>query len=510
MTRHFCISITPLDDLFHGKGDDDEPEWPPSPMRLFQALVAGSRTGCRDADWSQAKAEAFHWLERRDPPLIVGPEAKLAAAYTLFVPNNDADKKFDRQDRLTSKVVRPHRIVGGGSGAAVGPTLHYLWAIPDDEWATARPHAELLCYEARHLMALGWGIDQAVASGRLLTDAAAEALPGRRWRAWRTHRPGQRAARVPIDGSLEGLKWAYASFVSRIDGTRFNPSDKFKQFDSLIYLSADALPPRPYGVFELPEGVAFRQEATACVAAMLRSLACRCAKADSHRFPGGPEKYVAGHGPQSPDGRFVNESWPRFSYLPLPTIGHEHADGMIRRVLIAEPFDGEGTHARWAQQRLRNQVLRDCDGNERGVLLDLWRRGSKGMLDLYVAKSRRWSTVTPVILPGFDDNGWVRGIPARNQSKPTKPERLFVKALEQAGIGPEAVQSFTLRKAPFFPGSQHPNCYRRPDYLDSQKNRRFSAWHVHLCFHCEMPGPIAVGAGRHVGLGLFASANDAT
>ncbi|MER3462825.1 MAG: type I-U CRISPR-associated protein Cas5/Cas6, partial [Armatimonadota bacterium] len=45
MTRHLCISVTPLDDLFHGKGDDDEPEWPPSPMRLFQALVAGSRTG---------------------------------------------------------------------------------------------------------------------------------------------------------------------------------------------------------------------------------------------------------------------------------------------------------------------------------------------------------------------------------------------------------------------------------------------------------------------------------
>src|SRR5699024_9931237 len=98
----------------------------------------------------------------------------------------------------------------------------------------------------------------------------------------------------------------------------------------------------------------------------------------------------------------------RFSYLPLPTIGRTHADGLIRRVLIAEPFGSSGSHAEWAQQRLRNQVLRDHDGNERGILLDPWRDSSSAMLDKYVGEHKNWSSVTPVILPGFDDGKHVK------------------------------------------------------------------------------------------------------
>jgi CRISPR-associated protein Csb2 len=89
MARHLCISVTFLDPLFHGKGDRDEPEWPPSPMRLFQALLAGSRTGCRDREWSDMKAEAYRWLEKREePPVIITPVVRRArTACTLFVPN---------------------------------------------------------------------------------------------------------------------------------------------------------------------------------------------------------------------------------------------------------------------------------------------------------------------------------------------------------------------------------------------------------------------------------------
>lgn len=492
MTRHLCVSVTLLDPLFHGKGDDDEPEWPPSPMRLFQALVAGSRIGCRNAEWSDANAEAFRWLERREAPLIIGPAARRTAAHTLFVPNNDADKKFDRQERLTSKIVQPHRMVNGVFETEAAQTLHYLWAIAASEWAEARLHAELLCREARKLVALGWGIDQAVADGRILTDAEARSLHGWRWRAWHTHRPGQRMMRVPMANSLNDLGQVYTSFVNRIDGKRFNPPRQLTRFDSVVYLSAAALPPRHYAIFELPEGVAFRQEDTVAVAAMLRSLACRCAKTDSHEFPGGPERYVAGHIRDDPSLR-NGATPPRFSYLPLPTIGHEHADGMIRRVLIAESFGADGEHARWAQQRLRNQVLRDHDSRERGVLLDLWRRSSNEMLDRYVEEHNRWSSVTPVILPGFDDG------------KRAKAERLFLQAVRQAGLPGDCIIDFTLRKAPFWPGAQHPDCYRRPDYLDSAKNRRFSAWHVHLLLLERMAGPISIGAGRHCGLGVLAA-----
>jgi CRISPR-associated protein Csb2 len=490
MGRQLCISVTFLDPLFHGKGDDKVPEWPPSPMRLFQALLAGSRTGCCGRQWSDTKTEAFRWLERQDPPVVVTPATRRATALRLFVPNNDSDKKFDRQDRLTSKIVHPHRLLDGD-------TLHYLWAIDEGQWDTAKSHAELLCAEARCLLALGWGIDQVVGNGRILTDAEAAALPGQRWRAWEVHRPGQQMTRTPVADSLDNLEQVHRSFLDRIKDKQYRPSLKLRKFGTVAYVRQTVLPARPCAVFELPDGVSFRQEDAVKVAAMLRSLTCRLAKADTHKFPGGSELYVAGH---------VEDDSPnhaRFSYLPLPTIGHPHADGMVRRLLIAEPFGGDGRCARWAQQRLRNAILKDEDGNERGILLDPWRPGSNEMIRGYVGKkegSRTWCTVTPVILPGYDD---VKAITQVKNKSPLKAERLLFKCLVHAGIPLESVAGVTLRRAPFWPGSQHPKLYRRPDYLADQHAR--PGWHVRLVFHEPVSGPLSIGAGRHIGLGIFAA-----
>ncbi|GIW43955.1 MAG: type I-U CRISPR-associated protein Cas5/Cas6 [Candidatus Binatia bacterium] len=471
-------------------------------MRLFQALVAGSCTGCRHGEWSEAKANAYRWLERRKPPIIIAPRARPAEGYTLFVPNNDSDTKFKRHERLTEKAVRPHRILNDGPA-----TLHYLWDIAAEEWEQAHPLAKVLEAEARHLTTLGWGIDQAVAQGRILTESEARALGGQRWQPWDVPLSSRGKLRVPKSGSLDDLKRAYEAFRNRLSMELPPGAREPRVFGTRVYLPVGAprrahaatvslsppqkeekplgaLPPRPHAAFELPEGVAFRAQDAARVAAMLRSLACRSAEEDTHAFPGGREVYVAGHVEHGTD---VTPA--RFSYLPLPSIGHEHADGMIRRVLIAEPFGGDGVHARWAQQRLRNGTLRDDHGNERGVLLDLWRRSSRRVVDLYVRESQRWHSVTPVVLPGFDDG------------KYPKAEKLFLKAVAQAGIPMEAIESFTLRKAPFWPGATHPRHYFVPAYM-----RHYSRWHVAIHLWYPIPGPLALGAGRHVGLGLFAAA----
>ncbi len=479
--NHLCISVTFLDPLFHGQGDS-EPEWPPSPMRLFQALLRGSRSGCREWEWSEVKAAAFRWLESRDAPQIVAPEATSVAGYTLFVPNNDGDKLPDRQDRLTRKVAWPHRLSGGD-------TLHYIWPISENGHSH-RSHAEVICGEARHLLSLGWGIDQVVGNGRILTEAEVAALPGRRWRAWPPRQlPGQ-PCRVPVSGSLDDLEAVHQSFIRRIDQGHYRPLKELRQFATVRYLSSLVLPPRPTAAFELPDGVAFRPERTASVAAMLRSLICRGDhRQDFHQqFPRiASEVFLAGHVERKGDDR-----QPRFSYLPLPTIGHKRADGMIRRLLIAEPFGGVGTLARWAQERLRNATLRDEQGSDQGVLLDLWRPSSARVLALYVDEAGTWSTITPVILPGFDDG------------KHAKAERLFLKAVAQAGILVEAIDAFALRKARFWPGAQHPRYYFTPNYL-----RQLSRWHVWIRFREPVPGPLAIGAGRHVGLGLFAVSDEA-
>jgi len=503
MNRRLCISVTLLDALFHGKGDrdsahpDGRPEWPPSPMRLFQALLRGSRTGCHDRKWSTDKANAFCWLERRSPPIIVAPEGKPTSTYTLFVPNNDSDEKFDRQDRLTSKIVRPHRLPGVDGPADKLPTLYYLWQIPENEWLAARPHVELLKRESHHLMALGWGIDQAVGDGAILNEVEASGLAGKRWQPWLAAFQGRTRLRVPKKGSLEDLGRAHVSSLDRVRivdrGRRatleYEPVYKARCFDSVVYLPLGVLPCRQYAVFELPEGVAFRQEAANEVAAMMRSLACDDKKYHNRQdfqslFPKDDTAvYLAGH------VNNMKQTPPRFSYLPLPTIGSRHSDGMIRRLMIAEPIGGNGRRARWAEQRLCTQVLCDDRQNERGVLMDLCRNTSKTMITRYTKENRAWCTITPMILPGFDDG------------KHAKGERLFIQALRQADIPIDAVCEFTLRKAPYWPGSKHPGQYHTPAYL-----KHLPRWHVHVTFRKPIGGPLAIGAGRHLGLGLFAAA----
>lgn len=483
MTRHLCISVTFLDSLFHGKTGDDEPEWPPSPLRLFQALLAGARTGRRQGDWSDGKAQVFRWLERREPPEIAAPPARPAPAYTLFVPNNDSDKEFERQERLTSKYARPHRMIGG-------QTVHYLWPIQDDEWPTVESTVAVLSSEARHLLALGWGIDTVVADGRVLTNVEARALTGERWRPWASYRAPGQMRRVPVSGTLDDLERVHESFLKSVDGKLYRPPRKPKAFNVVTYLKLTVLPPRPYAAFTLEAlpgesgRPAFRQIDAVTVAAMLRHVACEAARTDSHRFPGGSERYVAGHASDRDDPS------PRFSYLPLPTTGHPHADGAIRRVLIAESAGSDGTHARWAEQRLHNRELVD-EIEEKGRALLASVESRDRVVNAYLGPARTWSSVTPVVLPGFDDG------------KYRKAERLLVKALRHAGLAVEAIENVALRKAPFCLGSQHPSLYHRPSRL-----RDLAMWHVRIRFQGPVPGPMAIGSGRHCGLGLFVQCDD--
>ena len=113
------------------------------------------------------------------------------------------------------------------------------------------------------------------------------------------------------------------------------------------------------------------------------------------------------------------------------------------------------------------------------------------MVDRYSSGGRAWNTVTPVILPGFDDG------------KHVKAEKLLFTAMRQAGVPSSAITDLTMRKAPFWPGSQHPRHCFVPNYL-----KHLPGWHVRLVFYEPVPGPLAVGAGRHAGLGIFARSDE--
>lgn len=464
MSDYLVLTVRFFDNRFHGRFAEGEPEWPPSPFRLFQALLAGAGFA---GGPSEAERETLAWLERQPPPLIRAPVPEGQGRVLLFVPANQADVAPARQDRLTGKECRfvlfpPDR----------WPEVHYLWPVTD---GSPPQGVEAL---AHRLVALGWGVDQASCQARLLSRDTVEKLEGVLWRPVERG-PGFRLPhRYPIPGSLQDLLEAYASFRQRLPSAKqYRPHRTPRVFGTCTYLPETELPPRPAAVFRLPEGLAFRPQNVARLAAMIRGLAIQLAERDG--LPDA-ETYVAGHvGPQA-------ETPPRFSYLPLPSLGHPHADGLIRRVMLAEPFGGDGSRAAWAEGALHNARLIDETGNVLGWLRAITQPDT--VVARYLGPGRVWGSVTPVILPGHDDR------------KPAKALKLLREALAHAAIPVEAIEDVALQKAPLWPGAAHPSLYFRPQYL-----RGLPAWHVKLIFRQAVAGPLALGAGRHVGLGLLAT-----
>ena len=165
---HLLLTVHWLDDRYHGLLDrEGPPEWPPSPYRLFQALVAGlARRGELESELGQSLA----WLQTLDPPMIIAPRSGPGQIVTRFVPNNDGDKRPDRQSRLKGKTFRPTLMLDP-------PDIHYLWEISQDQVQKS----ESICRTARSLTCLGWGIDMAYAGGQLIGGDEIAKLPGIRW-----------------------------------------------------------------------------------------------------------------------------------------------------------------------------------------------------------------------------------------------------------------------------------------------------------------------------------------
>jgi CRISPR-associated protein Csb2 len=176
----------------------------------------------------------------------------------------------------------------------------------------------------------------------------------------------------------------------------------------------------------------------------------------------------------------------RFSYLPLPTITPLRTEGIARVVVVATP----GLHAElaWVKAHLAGREL-IWKGEPMALLEPL--PATDGVLPHYRAMSDCWSTVTPVVLPGHDDHSG------------KKAERLLRTAFLQAGFEPEVVDSIrelAWQREGFRAGVDLANRYLAPDKV------RGSQFHVRVRFATRVSGPIAIGSGRHRGMGVFARA----
>lgn len=491
---HLLIAVHWLDDRYHGLLDrEGPPEWPPSPYRLFQALVAGvTRRGELEAE----PGRALEWLQRLNPPIIIAPRSRPGQIVTRFVPNNDGDKRPNRQDRLTGKTFRPTLMLDP-------PDLHYLWKISSEQVC----QAESVAKAARYLTCLGWGIDMAYADGQLIDGDQISNISGVRWYPRKNVLRDDGVLRVPtfdrekgVD-SLSDLKRAHQSALNRIEhGRPLNTVEKPKVFDLVFYESKERLLGRPYVVFELHQDngsfLVYPPDRLIHIAGMVRHLAIAAMESapledvDTDWV----NRHVAGH--VCDDA----EDHRQFSYLPLPSIGHQHADHKVRRVMITAPV-GDDRLLQHLARRLNGLQLKPTAQTNLNHPPFLVRVHQDKVARFYTQSANLWASVTPVILPGHDDH------------KPDKTRKLIEKALAQSGI--EQRCEFEWSAYSQFPKSlsahkygrdRRPTGYIRPSHLLSQ-----TAVHLKLRFHdgIQVPGPLVIGAGRHCGLGMLARVDEA-
>lgn len=528
MSDYLRISVRFLDGEFHGRGDGGANEWPPSPLRLFQALVAASAARWNERRGIRHAAPALRWLEALPPPTIVAPKSAEGAAYRLYVPDNVGDlvgKSWSKgnagniADYRTEKTVRPTHIHGDGA-------VHFLWplAAPDQP-----PHLQTILTAARSITHLGWGVDLVVADAEVIPACEIATLDGQIWQP--APDTGGTSLRIPQTGTFDDLEHRHNAFLNRVSGVAggtFSPVPPLSAYCSMDYRSESDPARAPVAVFALRhlDDSGFRSfdpvRRGLHVAAMLRHLA---GGADIARSLGWTDaqtaRLVHGHAEEE----ISATSTARLLFLPLPSIeargkGKANVVGGIRRVLVT----AQGTMNREQFQRLAQRLagleLIDERSGEPCALLSRLQNSDPHTKNNYLAPSATWATVTPVVLPGYDDPRKFRqrlrengGLTAEEKSVllaklDQRIDLLLRKALRQAGY-PEAITrhaAIEWRGSGYLPGTDLAS-----RYIAGDQHRRYRKLHVHIQFRDEhgqplpIPGPLCFGGGKFTGTGLFTS-----
>jgi|GEM_PF-637213 len=522
------LTVRFLDDRYHGLLDrSGPPEWPPSPFRLFQALVAGvARRGelVVGVDEPANKnltdiGNALDWLQkysREHPPIIIAPKSKTGQAITRFVPNNDGDNKFDRQERLTAKPTIPTLFLLEPDQR---PEVHYVW---DVSGKTECPTSDIE-KAARSLTTLGWGIDMAFADARLAGEAKLQQLKGIRWYPKSGDGSFEETLRVPTydddlgECTLCDLRHCHSSAMTRIEhGKPLKTVDKPKIFDRVLYTSTERPIGRPYAVFQLldpnEDPARYPHAKLMHIAAMTRSLAIRACQA-AGEDPEFVSRFVRGKNEPARDDH------KQISYVPLPSIGHEHADAMIRNVMLVAPVGMDREVARVVRAidgralvPERDEGEDSCEAelvvppNYRAELQQFNPPKNKFIATCYLGSSRVWQTVTPVIL---DEHA--KKVDRKNEEtgeieKVWNHDEMICKALKRAGS--ETPCTFTWQAIPFLKNCLSAHRYdrekKRTGYYRPKRFDGKTAVHVRITFDRPVPGPLTLGAGRHCGFGLMA------
>ena len=498
MGRCLLITVRLHDGRYHGAG-----QGPPAPARLFQALIAGAGLG--GPRCLERFEPALRWLERLDSPLVASPAVVNGQAVKLYVPNNDLDAVGGDPRRIgkirTEKAMKPRLIAAGGAWL-------YAWSFDDGDEAV--DHAKNICLLAERLYQLGRGVDMAWAWGEVLDDDVIEQRLAEHQGP--IHRPSLASDGVelacPMPGSLKSLKARYRAgqgrFAADERGRQVFHQPPKPRFQQVAYDSPPAR--RVYEIRECSTEARFVVWPVDQASALVTTLRDRAVE---RLETGLPDEVAVVRGVligRKPDGSNASPVSSRVRIVPLPSIGHYHADHGIRRVLVEVPGEcplrADDVHWAFSGLDIADSETKDGGGPVLATTAD------DRMLQHYGVGSqvgyRVWRTVTPAALPlprqtrAGRQRGAVDSSNAEHAAELKQVAAAVVQALRHAGVSQRPV---TLRpqREPFAARGQHAAAFAA--------GTRFAAkrlWHVEVAFAEPMAGPLVIGDGRFLGLGVMA------
>ncbi len=531
MSDHLCITIRFLDGAFHGRADHGEPEWPPSPLRLYQAIVAASAARWNERRGLRHAEPALQWLELLPPPTITAPAAREAQGYRLYVPDNAGDlvgRSLSRggEDSIanyrTEKSIRPMLFPAEGA-------VHYLWSIAELPEGFEH-HREVIFEAVRSITHIGWGVDLVVASAAMVSADELADQGGEKWLP--SEDGGSKSLRAPRKGTFDDLTRRHHAFLNRVTNDGFAPVPPLSDYDIVDY-RRDSEPARiPHAVFALrkPDGSGFSAfdpvRRGLHVAGMMRHAA---SQPEFLRSVGWSHeegrRIVLGHGEEQGASHQATAG-PRLSFLPLPSIesrgpGKERVISSIRRVLVTMRGTGSAEAFKRFVQRFEGHELIDETTKEAVAFVQGQNTGSDGAINSYLTQATTWATVTPLILPGYDDPKKLRqrlkagGETLTAAAKAEILEKLdqridslIRKAIRQAGYSETLATHAELdwRSSGFWSGTA-----LATEYAAGNQHRRYRKLHVRITWRdpdgaaIELSGPVCIGGGKFTGAGLFAA-----
>lgn len=457
--------------------DKDLVEWPPHPDRLFCALVQA----WGDLGESERGAQALRWLEQlhhNSPPLIRCGQTLNSTSVQRFVPVNDRWDPLIKKG--AEKGAQPAPLIAGTLlGRLRQPRRIPAAPLTDDSalfwWPDANPPPEVRAA----LAALAAAVASLGHSSSLVAVEVLDDLPST-VPTWVPRSDGDETLRIPTPGRLQLLADAYRARPRRRPPpghwVTYGPPVSHPEVpcglhrDLIVFRLIGDRPPLPL-------------ESAAKVIAVWR--AALLSKADQPVC-----EALSGHAPGSTLEAPLPTQNPHLALVPLPDVGHRFARSHLLGLAAALP-------ARLSpdERRACLRALARVDSLTLGAL-GLWR-----LARCDAAETRRallpetwcrpalvWASVTPLVFGRYPKDLW------GEQAAHMVRDACLIAGLPLPSHVATAPVAWVLGVPP---AQRFPPLPTR-----SGKPRRAHA-HVRLVFPSPVAGPLLVGAGRHLGYGLF-------